>query len=536
MLPFAATCGVELSHLVTLGNEAMIGSGSVIDFLVDDEQTKAIALFIESFRDPEIFVRAARRAAESGKGVVVLKTGRSDLAARAAAAHTGAFVGDDRVIDAVLRELGVMRVSSIEDLILTAHAMATIGRLRTPGIGVVSISGGACGMLADIADEIDVALPTFSDETRLALEQALPDYGTAQNPLDVTGAAVIDQTLYRESIEIVARDPGVGVIVVVQGIPWLSDGGPFPRQMLVNAIGAAATHVEVPVVIVNHSFQPVSRHTRDVLSEGGVSHVINGLRYSLIALGNLAQWSATISALSGEPAPEFPGTLASASGSHGAWSEHRARQTLEAAGIPVVPAALAMTAEDAVDASASIGGPVVLKIVSGDILHKSDIGGVRLGVEGASNVRNAFEEILVAGQRVPGATVEGVLVSPFRSSGVELLVGVVRNEQWGLMLAVALGGVLVEVLDDSVLATVPVTPAKARAMLHQLRAAKVLHGVRGYPPADLDRVAEVIARVGNLALQLGNDFESLEINPLRVDGSEIEALDALITWRAAEAS
>jgi len=187
MTDFAAMANVGLSYLVTLGNEAMITAGHVLDYLVDDPGTRAVAVFMETVRDPETFRRAARRAAEAGKAIVVLKAGSSALSARTAAAHTGALVGDARVVDAVFADLGIIRVDSIEDMLITAGAAAALGRLGRTGIGIVSISGGACDIVADRADDLGADLPELAPATRDALAAAMPAYGTVQNPLDVTG-------------------------------------------------------------------------------------------------------------------------------------------------------------------------------------------------------------------------------------------------------------------------------------------------------------------------------------------------------------
>jgi acyl-CoA synthetase (NDP forming) len=281
-----------------------------------------------------------------------------------------------------------------------------------------------------------------------------------------------------------------------------------------------------------------------VMARAGVNYVIPGLRQAIVAMRNVAWWSEVTRRAEGDTTGTGTGGTAATGASAGArvivppgaaprgqWSEDSARQLLDAAGIPVVPARLVTTAEDAAKAAAEFGGPVCLKIVSPQIMHKSDIGGVLLDVPAAEDsVRNAFEAVTAAADKVDGATVEGVLVSPMRRGGTELLVGVVRDPHWGPMLAVALGGVFVEVLKDSALAPLPVSAEQARKMLGRLRGRAVLDGVRGAPPADLDALAAVIAAAGDLALALGDDLESLEINPLRVDGTTIEALDAVVTW------
>ncbi len=533
MLDFATMVNVGLSYLVTLGNEAMITAGHVLDFLVDDPGTRAVAIFMETVRDPEVFRRAARRAAAAGKAIVVLKAGSSALSARTAVAHTGALVGDDRVTDAIFADLGVIRVDSIEDMLITAGAAAALGRLERPGIGIVSISGGACDIVADRAEDLGAGLPELAAETRDALAGIMPEYGTVQNPLDVTGAAIIDPTIFTRAIGAISRDPSVGVVGVIQGVPWFDDGTPYVSQRFVDAIGDGIRDAACPVAFINQVVQPITDYTRSVMAHGNVSYVIPGLRQAIVALRNVAWWSEATrpepAGNAGEPAVPVP--VPPAPARHGQWSEDAARRLLAEAGVPVVPARLVTSAGDAARAAAEFGGPVCLKVVSPQILHKTDIGGVLLDVAAAeAPVKTAFEAVTAAAKNVDGAIVDGVLVSPMRRGGAELLVGVVRDPHWGPMLAVALGGVFVEVLKDSALAPLPVSPRQARRMLDQLRGRAVLDGVRGAAPADLDALAAVIARTGDLALALGDDLESLEINPLRVDGAAIEALDAVVTW------
>jgi acyl-CoA synthetase (NDP forming) len=531
MLDFASMMGIGMSYMVTLGNEAMITVGHALDFLVDDGRTKAVAVFLETIRDAETFARAARRAADAGTAIVALKAGSSQLAARTAAAHTGALVGDDATIGAVLDDLGVIRVDSIEDMLITAGAAAHLGRLARPGIGVVSISGGACDIVADRAEDLGAPLPTLAPRTEAALAEIMPGYGTIQNPLDVTGAAIIDPGIFTRAVAAISQDPSVGVVAVVNGLPWLPPAGPYMAQVLVDAIGAGMQQAAVPCVYVNQVLQPVTDATRAVMAAGGVPYTIPGLRQMIVALGRVGWWSERTRALTAEPARSVADLPVPARRARtGAWSEAAARRMLAEAGIPVVPAALARSADEAAKAAAEFGGPVALKVCSPQILHKSDVGGVRLGVSGG-DVRAAYEDVAGAAETVDDAEFEGVLVSPMRSGGVELLVGVVRDAQWGPILAVALGGVFVEVLKDAALTPLPVTPERAEHLLRGLRAAAVLDGVRGGAPADVPALAEVVSRIGDLALALGDELESLEVNPLRVEGSVIEALDAVVTWR-----
>jgi acyl-CoA synthetase (NDP forming) len=534
MTEFASLSGTGLSYLVTLGNEAMITAGHVIDFLVEDETTKAIAIFLETIRDPETFRTAALRAAEAGKAIVVLKVGRSELAARAASAHTGALVGDDRVIDAILHDLGVIRVDTIEDMIITAGAAARLGPLERPGVAVVSFSGGACDILADRAEVRGVPLPEFTAETTAAISEQFSAFGTVQNPLDVTGAAMIRTELFTHAIEQASQDPNIGVVAVVSALPGVNDRAPWRGIAQAKAIGEGAAKAACPVVWVNQVQVPPSEAVTEVMDEIGMGWVLPGLDQAMVAFGGLARWSERLKTLR-EPRRVAPAdlTVPAPDARTGQWSEDAARGLLADAGVPVVPAELVTSADAAVAAAEAMGGPVVLKVVSPQILHKSDIGGVRLGVTGADAVREAYDAVVAAAESVPDAKVEGVLLSPMRAPATELLVGVVRDPSWGPILAIAFGGILVEVLDDSVLVPLPATPTEIEQALGRLRAAAVFDGVRGQKAADRAALARVIARIGDLATALGDDLVSLEVNPLRVDGDQIEALDAVVEWKSA---
>jgi acyl-CoA synthetase (NDP forming) len=494
-------------------------------------------VFMETVRDPAVFRRAARRAAAAGKAVVVLKAGSSALSARTAAAHTGALVGDDRVISSVFEDLGVIRVDSIEDMLISAGAAAALGRLDRPGIGIVSISGGACDIVADRAEDIGAALPELAAPTRDALAGIMPAYGTVQNPLDVTGAAVIDPTIFTRTIEVMSADPSIGVVGVINTLPWTDPGQPYHGQVFVDAIGAGMQAASCPTAYINQVMQPVTDYTRASMEHGHVPYVLPGLRQAVVALRNVAWWSEVTrtppTVAAGRPASvpvPAPGER------RGQWAEDAARRLLSDAGIPVVPACLVSSADEAVKAAAGLGRPLAVKIASADIVHKTDIGGVRLNVPpDESAVREAYLAVTAAAAAAGTGTGADVLISPMRTGGTELLVGVVRDSVWGLMLAVAIGGIFVEVLQDSALAPLPVTSAQARRMLGTLRGRTLLDGARGGAPADLSALSAVIARIGDLAVALGDDYlESLEVNPLWVDGATIEALDAAVTWTSTE--
>jgi acyl-CoA synthetase (NDP forming) len=531
MISYAARNNVHFSFVVTTGNEAMVAVADVLDYLVADQGTRAISVFAETIRKPEVFLAAAERAREAGKAIVILKAGASELAARTAAAHTGALVGDNKVLNAVFRQHGIIRVGTLEDLICAGDTCARVGPLAAPGVGVLSISGGACDLVADRGEELGLELPELSKATDEALTEALPSYGHAQNPLDVTGAALADPELWIRSISAVAADPAIGLLGLVTSMP--SEQEPH-RAEAMNAIGEGLSRVDVPGVVCPQIEQAASEFTRQALLEARVESALPSVERFVVAAAGLQRWSRWLGSRSGGAQEGFAGPLVDLGGLDelvsGPMSELSARRLLAAAGIPSVPAELATSADGAVSAASRFAEPAALKLCSPDVLHKSEVGGVELGLSGDDAVAAAYARILAgAAERVPDARIEGVLVSPMRRADVELLVGVVADATWGQVMAVGFGGFLVEVLPDHALGVLPLTGRDIREMLESLTGYRLLTGYRGRPAADLDRLVDVIARVAALAQALGDRVSSLEVNPLMVTGQRIEALDVLIT-------
>jgi acyl-CoA synthetase (NDP forming) len=524
---------IGLSMCIATGNEAMLDVAACVDFLVDDDHTQVIMVFAETLRDTATFAAAARRAAVKKKAIVMLKAGATELTAKVAAAHTGAMVGNDAVFDAACRQLGVMRVHTLEDLVITAGLLAHTGPLRTPGVGIVSISGGACTLIADRAEAHGVSLPALLPATRARLREAVPGPGEALNPFDITGLAVRDPALFERVLSALGDDPAIGFVGCVYSMPWNDKWQQVPA---IEAIGKALAKFGKPSAMLNQTLRPVSQKSRDIAAACGVPAAFGGLEAVVGALGHISRWSAWLQAQASAE-PPMPATSSARPYSVRPDGERATLDYLARRGVPVIPARLATTRGEAIDLAASYGTPVAMKIASPDIAHKTEVGGVRLGLQGDAGVGAAFDAMLAGVlQARPDARLDGVLVSPMREGGLEILVGAVRDAQWGLTLAVGLGGVWVEALADTQLRLLPVKPEDARDMLTRLRAAKLLQGFRGSAPVDLDRLARVIAAIGDAALALGDSLAALEVNPLWVRGDAIEALDALAVWADAPSS
>jgi acetate---CoA ligase (ADP-forming) len=521
----AAQHEIGLSHMVSTGNEADLDCAHFIDFLIDQPEVRAIALFAETIRHAPSFAAAARRAIAAAKPIVVLKIGLSEVTARSAQAHTGALVGDDRVFDGVCRQLGIVRVESIEDLLFTADVLRRTGVLEPRGLGVVSVSGGACEIAADRAQVLNVIMPELSTQAVAELRVALPSFGTPNNPLDITGGAVLQPDLFEQGLRIMGRQKEFSALACLFDVPVSQELATEFALTALRHIAAGLHAAEMPALMISHSVKPVTEVSTRIIDEVGLPYVSAGLHHGMNALGNAFWWSEQYRRLAGMAASVA--TIADANERPG--SERTTLDYLARCNVPVVPITLARDADQATAAARAIGGRVVLKIASDDITHKSDIGGVVLNLEGDAAVAEAFRRIMKAAPR--GARVDGVLVAPMRSGGLELFVGCTRDAQWGPVIAVGLGGVWVEVLQDVALRPLPIPSAEVKRMLGELRGAKLLHGVRGMAAADLDALAEVIARIGDAAVALGPDLEALEVNPLWVRGGEVEALDALAVWR-----
>jgi acyl-CoA synthetase (NDP forming) len=540
VLNFAQSRNVGISLLVSMGNESMVSMTDVMRYLVDDDATRAIALFIESVRHTDEFIALAREALAKGKPVVALKVGRSQAGARVAKAHTGSLVGDDAVVDAVFRQNGVIRVDSLEDLIITSGLLAATGPLPGRRFGFVTASGGSSEIIADRAEDEGIEIPEFAPETVQRLRRVVPPFAATQNPVDVTGYVLIDRALLRNAVKAVHDDPSLDALVLVSDLPRTPPPDPGPVIETYQQSSEVLRNSAKPIIVMGSALTDITAFGRDLASQTGYPGVLGGIHHGLTALGRAVSWSelhraacrnasadssrGSHSQVPGSPelaVPDEPGS---------SWSEHRAARLLAAHGIPVVPSVLVTSPEQAADTAGAFGYPVVVKLAADGIEHKSDIGGVRVGLTGAAEVRDAYAEVVRAG-REAGADVLGALVQPQRAGGIELLVGVVTDPSWGKVLAIGLGGVWVEILRDTALNVLPVDQAQILESLRSLRGARLFDGPRGTGKADLDTVAEVIAAIVALAERLGDRLDALEVNPLLVRGSEVEALDALITWR-----
>lgn len=518
--------GAGFTHVIATGNEMDVTVADVIDYLVGIDEVRAVALFLEGVKDPRAFVAAAEKARALRKPIVALKVGAAEVTAAVAAAHTDAMVGDDRVFSAVCDRHGIVRVDTVEALVNTAATIVATGPIERPGVALVSMSGGICEIAADYGAAQGVSFPAFAEGTRAELAGHIAAIGQMHNPLDITGAAVRDEHMWSSVPEIIARDPAIGLTLIAWDVPSVAE--PSMPDTLAR-IGTVVRQAATPALIVNNVERPVNEHGRAYLASHGLSFAPPGIAHALSAAERLWWWSQRLGRVHPPCPPEAkaPASLPA--------NERETLAFLASHGVPVIPARVAGDAQAAVAAARDIGGAVAIKILSPDIAHKSEAGGVALGVEGDGAVAAAYAKMMQAvREHAPGAALEGVLVAPMRSGGIELHVGVARDPQWGLVAAVGLGGFWVDALADTALVLLPATRDDILAALRSLRGARMLEGYRGLPAVDPGAVADAVVRIAEAAMALGDGLAALEVNPLFVAGSHVEALDALAVYRSEE--
>ncbi|MFF9480764.1 acetate--CoA ligase family protein [Streptomyces sp. NPDC014733] len=520
--------GIRLTHWAPTGNEADLETADFLSYFASRPEVGAIAAYVEGLKDGRSFLLAADHAARAGVPVVAVKVGRTETGARTAASHTGKLTGADGVVDAAMRQFGVIRVDGLDELQDTAALLARAREPLAEGVAVYSISGGTGAHFADLATAAGLRLPVLSDAKQAELHQWIPDYLNVANPIDNGGHPVGDER-GPKIIDAILDDPSVGVLIC-------PITGPFPpmSDKLARDLVAAAERTDKLVCVVWGSPVGTEEAYRSTLL--GSSRVATFRTFGNCVTAVRAYLGHhRFTAGYRSPFDDAPRTLSPSARKARALlrpgtqlSEHAAKQLLRAYGIRVPREQLVTSAAAAVRAASLVGYPVVMKASGPQLAHKSELGLVKVGLTSASQVRDAYRELTEIA-RCEGVPLDGVLVCQMIERGVEMVVGVTRDSLFGPTVTVGLGGVLVEVLQDVAVGVPPFGEEQARAMLGELRGHALLEGVRGAPPADVDALVEVVLRVQRMALELDGGLAELDINPLVVlpRGQGAVALDAL---------
>ena len=519
-----ANRGIGFSHLISSGNEAVLDAVDYMEFLLDDPRTQVITAFLESIRRPRAFQRACERAAALNKPVVLVKVGRSELARRAAVTHTGALAGADEVQDAFFRRVGAVRVNSIDELLETAAAFAQLKDSLPRGdrVGLITVSGGELGLIADQIEGLPLRFGPLTEESRRRLGSILPAYSPVGNPLDAWGSGDLKKA-YPDCIATLAADDGLDMILVSQDVPT----GMAPRQIeQFSDVAQAAVRARrlsgKPVILFSNVSGGLEPSIRSILDAGGVP-CLQGTDEALGAAAALVrrmEFQKHVPYAEGACVPPAGAeTLRKRlRGRRGVLPHPLAIEVLKAFGIDVAGDHLVHNREDARAALKSLGGAVALKVASRFIPHKTEAGLVRLGIASPAELDAAWDG-LHAGldAQHPGVEIDGILVQQMAPAGsLETLVGVSRDEAFGPAVVVGLGGIFVELLKDTVLELAPFGAADARRMIDDLKGAALLRGYRGRPAADEDALVDLVVKVSRMAHVLRNEISALDLNPVMV--------------------
>lgn len=535
----AVTSGrLGLSHLVSIGNEAVIDAAEYLSYFVEDEQTRVIVAFLEGIRSPRLFLDVARRARALGKPLVVFKVGASERAQTSALAHTASLAGSDAVFNAVCEQYGILRVRDFDEMLDTASVLRLLGGRLPKGnrLGSITMSGGQVGMLFDLAAEHGLAFDELQAPTRAKLGQLLGRELAISNPLDAGGTAG-DNPLFASAIELIARDSAVDMMAVTSPalINW-----PRTAQTAEMTIELAAS-VEKPVLFMTAYAEAIAPAIRASLEAANVP-ILPATRRGFGTIARSVRYATHLAHLSDGPSdaalntaePEIDGrpeidALLSRGGR--TLSEHASLHVLKAYGIPVAQHALVNSSSAAVRAAQDIGYPVALKVCSPDLPHKTEIGAVHLRLADAAAVESAFEDVLERARMTgAAAAIEGVLVAAM-AAGTEVIIGSARDPDFGPTVLVGIGGTYAELLNDVSLRLAPVSHAEAIAMFGELRGGAILDGFRGAPAVDKDALADVVVRLGRIAADHAARIDEIDVNPLIVTAAGAVAVDALVVLR-----
>lgn len=530
----AAEHGLLVNYVVSTGNEVDLEALDFADYAVADPDTRVVLLLVEAVKCADKLPALAARAIAARKPIIVSKFGRTDAGSRAVGSHAARLTGSDEAYDASFRRHGLIRVDDEETLADLAAAFSVYAPPAGRNVGILTTSGGAGVWMADACETVGLSVPLLDEATQEALQQYVPSYGAIHNPVDMTaqvsvnpvgGAAQLSPIV--GSLKAMLESPSLDAVVLVAN---MSDGDVLARER--DQLSALAASLQKPLFLYSHA--PPSQTSRELVQELGLVCFASTRRLAA-AIAHMVDYAEACERLSGD-APVAGAALAGddIAALAAGMCEYEAKALLKRYGLPVGEESLARSADDAVGIAAGFASPVALKIQSRQVQHKTEIGGVLLGVQGDTDVRAGFSALMDrAREHAPGAAVDGVLVQKMAPMGRELAVGIVHDADFGPMMMVGLGGIFIEVLKDVVIEPLPVRRETALAMLTRLRAWPILEGTRGKAAADIDAVAELMEKLSLLVEGAGGACREIDLNPIFVyDAGEGAAIvDAMIVGR-----
>lgn len=521
------TRGLRASYSVATGNEAVTGVEDYLAEIVDDPATDAIAIYAEQLRKPRLFLELAARARRNGKPIVMLHPGRSERARVSATSHTGALSGDYPTMHALVEEQAVIVVETMEEWLDAAEMFARFPNPSTDGPAIITDSGAFKGLALDLAETVGLTIPELTPATARQLADRLPAFASQTNPLDITAQGLKDMPMYGEAAVIMRDGAGPGGLILSL-MPASPDVGKLKAKTVIDALGWPTAPT---ALVLMGGAAPVAPDLETMVLDAGIPF-FRAPERAIRAFGHLQSYARAkaaavdIVATSAATVERFPGA--------GTLAEYIGKAILSKAGLNVPQGGLATSFEQALEIAGRIGWPVVAKAQAAGLPHKTEVGGVVVGIDGPDRLKAAWETMhkSVATAR-PDLTLDGILIEAMSPRGVEIVIGGRNDPAWGPILLFGLGGVWIEALGDVRLASASISRARLVQELLQLRGSALLRGFRGSAPVDLDALADCICAVGRLLIN-HPEIAEIDINPVMAfaDGSPPCALDALIVLGA----
>ena len=524
-LDWAANESLGFDKLVSVGNKVDVAEAELLDYIARDPSTRVVALYVEGIDNGREFMQVSKEVSRL-KPVIALKAGRTDTGAKAASSHTGALAGSDATYDAAFKQSGILRVNSIDEFFDAAKAFSRCPIPKIPGVAIITNAGGPGVLASDASAECGVPLANFTKETIEALRNALPQESNIYNPVDILGDA--KPRRYVATLEIILADQNVGAVILL-----LTPQAMTEPEETANLINRLSLHASKPIITSFIGGKEL-RKARGKLIHGRAANfdspetAVRAAR-NLIKFREIATSSegASTQLRSGQNRAAFLRIDGVRSEGRTALTEEEGKDVLRAYGIKAPRETVVTRRDKVIHAAREIGYPIVMKVSSPDIAHKTDVGGVITGISNDRAAKNAFDQIYAnINKRMPRARIGGVIIEEM-VQGVEVIVGVTCDPQFGPFVTFGLGGLYVEVLKDVSHRLAPITVAEAKRMIAEVKSYPILLGTRGRKALDINAVADTIVRVS----QISQDFEEIqeiEINPLMVQEDGCIAVDALV--------
>lgn len=514
----------KFSYVISAGNCSVVKVEEYLDFLVEDEDTKVVAVYLEGVSKPEVLVNALKKAALKRKPVVILKTGRSEKGSQISASHTGSLSGSDKSYDAMFEKFGVIRVNDMEELLAMSQLLTTIKEYpKQARLAAMNLSGGETIITADVGSLKGLEFPDFTQGTLDKLTAMLPSYATPNNPLDMTATLSYDSDKYAAALRTVMDDPNVDMVLI--GYTLLHEiADPCIYYMTEGIEKVVREGNTKPMVMVPYTENTRNPEYAERLAKAGVP-ILPPAIYAMEIIKKFSEFieydpsEHTLDLALPTPKEDNRRFL----------SENQSKKMLGAAGIPVPQEVIATTKEEACKVGEKIGYPLVMKIESEEIPHKSDVGGVKLNINSTEEIEKAYDEIMANVEKnAKDAKINGILMQEMLPQGVEIIVGVNNDPSYGPMILCGLGGVFVEIFKDVSLYPAPLNHLEATKMIKSLKGFPLLDGYRGGEKLDIEALADLIVKVSDFAVENKDIISEIDINPVFLYEKGLSVADALI--------